>query len=174
MAYAAYMATNTLLPNLVNAAVLLYGGSLVLVNRMSAGALVSFMLYQQSLAAAFQARMNYHHLALRSYDSKCYALHCRTIFQIMLQSLGDVFTSLVAAVGAADKVIELIQRQPLVTSDSTFQPVKLQGTLGVQNVSFAYPARPSIQVLRNISFNVEAGKVQGNKFWNQLLNAMMK
>lgn len=55
MAYALYMATNTFLPNLVNAIVLFYGGTLVLVGRMSAGALVSFMLYQQSLAAAFQA-----------------------------------------------------------------------------------------------------------------------
>lgn len=54
LAYALYMATNTFLPNLVNAIVLFYGGSLVLVGRMSAGALVSFMLYQQSLAAAFQ------------------------------------------------------------------------------------------------------------------------
>ena len=34
--------------------VLFYGGNLVLEGHMSAGALVSFMLYQQSLASAFQ------------------------------------------------------------------------------------------------------------------------
>lgn len=48
------MMTNTFLPNLVNATVLFYGGTLVLIGHMSAGSLVSFMLYQQSLAAALQ------------------------------------------------------------------------------------------------------------------------
>ena len=54
LAYALYMTTNTFLPNVVNAVVLFYGGTLVLAGHMSAGALVSFMLYQQSLASAFQ------------------------------------------------------------------------------------------------------------------------
>ena len=48
------MASNTFLPNVVNAVVLFYGGTLVLVGQMSAGALVAFMLYQQSLASAFR------------------------------------------------------------------------------------------------------------------------
>ncbi len=39
---------------LQSAIVLLYGGSLVLAHTMSPGALVSFMLYQQSLSSAFQ------------------------------------------------------------------------------------------------------------------------
>lgn len=54
LAYGLYMASNTFLPNVVNAVVLFYGGTLVLVGQMSAGALVAFMLYQQSLASAFQ------------------------------------------------------------------------------------------------------------------------
>lgn len=54
MAYALYMTTNTFLAAAVVAAVLYYGGSLVLEGAMSAGALVSFMLYQQSLSGAFQ------------------------------------------------------------------------------------------------------------------------
>jgi ATP-binding cassette, subfamily B (MDR/TAP), member 9 len=75
------MVTNTFLPNCVSAVVLFYGGLLVLRSAMTQGSLISFMLYQQSLSAAFQ-------------------------------SLGDVFSSLSAAVGAADKVIELMNRQP--------------------------------------------------------------
>lgn len=58
LAYAFYMTCNTFLPNVVNAVVLFYGGTLVLVGSMSAGALVSFMLYQQSLASAFQVGNN--------------------------------------------------------------------------------------------------------------------
>ena len=56
IAYAVYMTTNTFLPNVVNAIVLFYGGTLVLAGHMSAGSLVSFMLYQQSLSSAFQVR----------------------------------------------------------------------------------------------------------------------
>ena len=67
-AYGCYMATNTFLPNVVNAVVLFYGGTLVLVSQMSAGALVAFMLYQQSLASAFQASP--HH-------SSCMPVHPR-------------------------------------------------------------------------------------------------
>lgn len=48
------MSTNTFLAAAVVAVVLYYGGSLVLEGAMSAGALVSFMLYQQSLSGAFQ------------------------------------------------------------------------------------------------------------------------
>jgi ATP-binding cassette subfamily B (MDR/TAP) protein 9 len=52
--FAMYMCINTFLPNAVAALVLLYGGTLVLSGYMSAGSLVSFMLYQQSLSSAFQ------------------------------------------------------------------------------------------------------------------------
>ena len=55
LAYGLFMTTATFLPNTVNAAVLFVGGNLVLAGEMSAGALVAFMLYQQSLSAAFQA-----------------------------------------------------------------------------------------------------------------------
>ena len=52
--YTAYMVIATFLPNLISAIVLFYGGHLVLGGAMSAGDLVSFMLYQQSLASTFQ------------------------------------------------------------------------------------------------------------------------
>ncbi|EFJ51441.1 hypothetical protein VOLCADRAFT_87744 [Volvox carteri f. nagariensis] len=71
-AYTLYAMLNTFLPNVVTAVVLFYGGNLVLEGVMSRGALVSFMLYQQSLTSAFQL-------------------------------MGDVFSALTAAVGAADK-----------------------------------------------------------------------
>ena len=54
IAYALYMRTSTFRAAAVVAVVLYYGGSLVLAGAMSAGSLVSFMLYQQSLSGAFQ------------------------------------------------------------------------------------------------------------------------
>ena len=56
LAFALYMTISTFLPNVTTAVVLFYGGHLVLGGSMSAGSLVSFMLYQQSLSSAFQVR----------------------------------------------------------------------------------------------------------------------
>ena len=55
-AYGSYMLFTVFLPNAVNVVTLYYGGNLVLDDRMSAGSLVSFMLYVASLNGAFQAR----------------------------------------------------------------------------------------------------------------------
>ena len=55
LAYGCYMVCTTFLPQAVNVVTLFYGGNLVLDERMSAGALVSFMLYVASLNGAFQA-----------------------------------------------------------------------------------------------------------------------
>lgn len=54
LAYSLYMTISTFLPNVTTAVILFYGGNLVLEGSMSAGSLVSFMLYQQSLSNAFQ------------------------------------------------------------------------------------------------------------------------
>jgi len=124
----AYMANNTFLTAAVVAGVLFYGGSLVLDGVMSAGALVSFMLYQQSLSASFQA-------------------------------LGDVFSALSAAVGAADKVVELINKKPAFEETGSEEPDTFVGQLELRDVSFFYPARPSSMVLSNFNLTVQPGEV---------------
>lgn len=127
--YACYMLINTFLSAAVVAGALFYGGTLVLNGLMSAGALVSFMLYQQSLTAAFQ-------------------------------SLGDVFSALSAAVGAADKVIELIYREPAFEETGTEQPGQdLTGSIEMRNITFSYPARPNIRILHNFSLLIHPGEV---------------
>lgn len=124
----AYMTNNTFLTAAVVAGVLFYGGSLVLDGVMSAGALVSFMLYQQSLSASFQ-------------------------------SLGDVFSALSAAVGAADKVVELINKKPAFEERGSEEPDTFVGHLELRDVSFSYPARPSSMVLNNFNLTVQPGEV---------------
>ncbi len=63
---------------------------------MSPGALVSFMLYQQSLSSAFTM-------------------------------MGDVVSALAAAVGAADKVIELMNRRPEISPPGSLIPAEFRG-----------------------------------------------
>lgn len=129
LAYSMYMVNNTFLSAAVVAGVLYYGGTLVLHNAMSAGSLVSFMLYQQSLSAAFQ-------------------------------SLGDVFSALSAAVGAADKVIELINRKPEFVETGVEKPDRdLTGDIEFRNISFSYPARPNSMILENFSLKIRPGEI---------------
>jgi ATP-binding cassette subfamily B (MDR/TAP) protein 9 len=129
LAYSLYMINNTFLTAAVIAGVLFYGGTLVLNDAMSAGSLVSFMLYQQSLSASFQ-------------------------------SLGDVFSALSAAVGAADKVIELINKPPAFIESGTEKPDRdLVGSIEFRNVSFSYPARPGITILENFYLSIRPGEV---------------
>lgn len=78
----------------------------------------------------------------------------------MMQMLGDVFSSLTAAVGAADKVVELMQQQPGVPPHGALQPADFAGRVELDSVAFSYPARPEVPVLNGLSLKVNPGEVQ--------------
>lgn len=140
--------TNTFLSASVVAAVLFYGGTLVLRGSMSAGSLVSFMLFQQSLSSAFQVGRRpgcawppatWVPGCLDALLCVCVACFCwlpvlTDGFASLLrpQALGDVFSALSAAVGAADKVIELMKRQPRVAERGTLAPTQFAGKITLQ------------------------------------------
>uniref|UniRef100_H2YGY8 Uncharacterized protein n=1 Tax=Ciona savignyi TaxID=51511 RepID=H2YGY8_CIOSA len=62
--------------------------------------------------------------------------------------IGDVYTGMMQALGAAEKVFELIERKPkLGIDDGTENPKQIQGHISFKNVSFSYPSRPDQTVL---------------------------
>ncbi|CAM9115791.1 unnamed protein product [Phaeothamnion confervicola] len=130
VAYGFYAAVATLLPQLVTALVLWFGGRLVLQGALSGGGLVSFMLYMVTLSDAFYG-------------------------------MGDIYSSLTQAIGAADKVFCLMQRQPKIRKPATYAAVdeSCEGLVELRDVSFEYPARPGRLVLDRISFKVRPGQV---------------
>lgn len=77
-----------------------------------------------------------------------------------MQLLGDVFSSLTAAVGAADKVVELMQQRPAIPPHGALQPADFAGRLQLDSVTFSYPARPEAPVLNGLSLNVNPGEVK--------------
>lgn len=89
-----------------------------------------------------------------SYDSRQ-----RLVF-LLLQLLGDVFSSLTAAVGAADKVVELMQQRPTIPPHGALQPADFAGRVELDSVTFSYPARPEAPVLNGLSLKVNPGEVQ--------------
>ena len=58
------------------------------------------------------------------------------------QMMGDVFSALTAAVGAADKVLELIHRTPDIPKEGDLVPASFEGRIELKNVHFCYPTRP--------------------------------
>ena len=104
-------------------------------------------------------------------------------------SLGGIFASLTRAVGAADKVFELIHREPRLKKPSQhpddldiqdehqermidtrgertaeyrkrgLSPRTCEGSIVFRNVRMEYPARPQLNVLDDITFSIPAGSV---------------
>ena len=74
--------------------------------------------------------------------------------------MASVMAGLMDAVGAAEKVFELIDRQPDIDHHSgEDQPDKLSGVVEFKDVSFSYPSRPNVQVLKNVNFTAQPGEV---------------
>lgn len=76
-----------------------------------------------------------------------------------IDEVGEIYTGLMEAVGASQKVFELIDREPKIQNNGIVTPSEVSGEVKFQNVSFAYPTRPDITVLDNVSFSVTPGEV---------------
>lgn len=105
-------------------------------------------------------------------------------FLLYLQSLSDafasigyIFSSLTQAVGAADKVFELMNRKPRLrseyhapclhstvtlasrTRETGLEPEACHGDIVLENVEMYYPARPKRRILNGLSLRVQPGKI---------------
>lgn len=171
-----YASTITFLPNAVAAMVLFFGGVLVLSQRMSAGSLVRAMLPSRCVHTVHWLYCM-QHFCLWSH-APMHVFHCLSssfsrvplpqqvsfmLYQQSLaaafQSMGDVFSSLSAAVGAADKVLELIHRRPTIQEHGTLVPAHVAGGIALRNVVFHYPARPTAPVLTGLNLDIAPGQV---------------
>ena len=138
-----YGMCNTFLINTcVQGSLLIYGSWLVQQNFLRGEILLAFMLYQGQLQEYFQ-------------------------------NLFNSYTSLIKSFGAGKKVFEYLDRVPRCQrpekKDLVFNlnfpgtathspPVKI-GDIMFENVSFAYPSRPEVPVLENLSMTVKQGQM---------------
>ena len=110
-------------------AVLWKGGELVVAGTLTAGALVSFLLYAISVAAA-------------------------------VGQLASLFGSYQEAIGAAERVFELLDMRSEVAEPAAPRPMPqpVRGHVVFDDVAFRYgPELP--EVLKNISFEIKPGEV---------------
>eukprot|EP00039_Didymoeca_costata_P013288 m.199762 g.199762 ORF g.199762 m.199762 type:complete len:832 (-) comp15729_c0_seq11:1660-4155(-) len=125
--YVGYMSVFTMLPLLVTALVLWYGGVLIGKGQITGGVLISFAFYQVSLSEA-------------------------------INEIGWVFSGMMDALGASEKVLEYIDRTPKSPEYGDVKPKTIRGEIEFRDVSFSYPTRPEHPVLNSVSFKAHAGE----------------
>ncbi|CAF4122324.1 unnamed protein product [Adineta steineri] len=86
---------------------------------------------------------------------------------LFISSIGPFVQLLAEATGAARSIWQLIdesiedeeiKKRSIIIKSKKDKPIISRGEVVFNNVSFSYPTRPTVQVLHNLSFVVEAGK----------------
>ncbi|MCT4665945.1 MAG: ABC transporter transmembrane domain-containing protein [Flavobacteriales bacterium] len=75
-----------------------------------------------------------------------------------LGSLGDLYTQFQKAVGASDKLMEILDETQENLEDENGQIKKLNGAISLKNLKFAYPSRPEMDVLKGIDLEIKPGE----------------
>ena len=76
-----------------------------------------------------------------------------------LRNLLGTLQSEQVAMHACDRIFEVIENEPEVPTSGGRRLNHFQGRVEFRNVWFRYPTRPTIWVLKNVSFVVEAGEI---------------
>lgn len=76
-----------------------------------------------------------------------------------IAGLGNQYTELLGALGATERVKEILdEEQELDIVDGEIAGVSFSKIIRFNKVNFAYPTRPDIQVLKDVSFEVQKGQ----------------
>jgi ATP-binding cassette subfamily B protein len=76
-----------------------------------------------------------------------------------LSTLADLWSDLMRAGGASQRLFELLERSPELVPGGGLRPGTIDGRVEFVGVSFAYPARPEVVVLDGIDLVLEPGTV---------------
>ncbi|UII22461.1 ABC transporter ATP-binding protein [Fulvivirga ligni] len=74
-----------------------------------------------------------------------------------LAGLGEVFSQIQRAIGASERVIEIIDEEE-ETKKGIESQEKLKGDIIYDNVTFAYPTRSEINILEGMSLHIQEGQ----------------
>lgn len=111
-------------------AVIWYGSALVSAGDISVGDLTTYILYSIFVAGS-------------------------------MGSFPELYANIQKAIGASERVIEILDEQQedagLLQDEKTIEHT-IEGNIAFENVTFAYPSRREITVLKNVSFEVQAGE----------------
>ena len=73
-----------------------------------------------------------------------------------IAGLGDIYTQLQRSIGASERLLEMLNQKDEYEGEA--KPIKLNGAIKFDDVTFTYPSRADFPVLKNLSFNIQAGE----------------
>ncbi|KAF8584310.1 hypothetical protein K439DRAFT_1633682 [Ramaria rubella] len=76
-----------------------------------------------------------------------------------LQMLSSFFSSIMRAIGAGTRIFDLLSREPVIPPDAgvALHPAR-KGVIKFENVSFEYPSRKDVSILKDFNLEVEVGQ----------------
>jgi len=104
------------------------------------------------------------HGAIASSDLLALVFYLQTL-NSAFSTLGDFYSNMVQALGAATRVFELKEREPKLPLEPpstevvnlAAQPDSSRGEIHLKDIHFCYPARPEVKVLKGLNLHVPAG-----------------
>ena len=76
-----------------------------------------------------------------------------------IAGLGNFYTELLGAMGATERVREILNMESEVTvADKNLPPVPLSGNIEYENVHFHYPTRTDMKILKGLNLSINAGQ----------------
>jgi ATP-binding cassette subfamily B protein len=76
-----------------------------------------------------------------------------------LGALADLWAEFMRALGAAERVFELLDREPAMAPSGGALLPHVAGAVELEQVSFAYPSRKDVRVLDEVSLRLEPGEI---------------
>lgn len=83
-----------------------------------------------------------------------------TILGGAIASFGNLYTQMVGALGATERILEILEKDEEIDLSESKKPGTLfiKGKVTLENVGFSYPTRKDVEVLKNISLQVDPGQ----------------
>jgi ATP-binding cassette, subfamily B, bacterial len=75
-----------------------------------------------------------------------------------MSGLGDLYAQIQRTVGASERILDILNEKSEVELEANIAPNPIKGDIKISNLSFNYPSRPDISVLKDININIPAGK----------------
>lgn len=73
--------------------------------------------------------------------------------------LGDIYAQLQKTIGSSDRILEILEDPSEIDLANQNSPKAIEfGTISIKNLQFSYPSRPSVEILKGISIDIEPGQ----------------
>ncbi len=73
-----------------------------------------------------------------------------------IAGLGDIYSQVQKAIGSSERVLEIMEEEAESSSGATAD--RFLGKIEFNQVGFSYPTRPEVEVLKQVSFQVQPGE----------------